>query len=58
MKQKEEAAAHWHREGEGPLGPSGQVHLLGGPSVQSGASYLSQYFVMFFHLRCEGLPGQ
>ena len=26
--------------------------------VQSGASYLSQGFVMFFHVSCEGLPGQ
>ena len=26
--------------------------------VQSGASYLSQDFVMFFHVSCEGLPGQ
>ena len=26
--------------------------------VQSGASYLSQGFVMFFHVNCEGLPGQ
>ena len=27
-------------------------------SVQSGASYLSRGFVMFFHVSCEGLPGQ
>ena len=27
-------------------------------SLQSGASYLSQDFVMFFHASCEGLPGQ
>ena len=27
-------------------------------TVQSGASYLSQGFVMFFHVSCEGLPGQ
>ena len=26
--------------------------------VQSGASYLSQGFVMFFHASCKGLPGQ
>ena len=26
--------------------------------IQSGASYLSQDFVMFFHVSCEGLPGQ
>ena len=26
--------------------------------VQSGASYLSQGFVMFFHVSCQGLPGQ
>ena len=26
--------------------------------LQSGASYLSQGFVMFFHVSCEGLPGQ
>ena len=26
--------------------------------AQSGASYLSQDFVMFFHVSCEGLPGQ
>ena len=26
--------------------------------VQSGASYLWQGFVMFFHVSCEGLPGQ
>ena len=28
------------------------------PPVHSGASYLSQGFVMFFHVSCEGLPGQ
>ena len=27
-------------------------------SVQSGASYLPQDFVMFFHASCEGLPGE
>ena len=27
-------------------------------NVQSGASYVSQYFFMFFHVSCEGLPGQ
>ena len=26
--------------------------------VQSRASYLSRYFVLFFHASCEGLPGQ
>ena len=26
--------------------------------IQSGASYLSQDFVMFFHASCEGLPRQ
>ena len=26
--------------------------------IQSGASYLSQGFVMIFHVSCEGLPGQ
>ena len=26
--------------------------------IQSGASYLSQDFVMFFHVSCKGLPGQ
>ena len=26
--------------------------------IQSGASYLSQVFVLFFHVSCEGLPGQ
>ena len=26
-------------------------------SIQSGASYLSQDFVMLFHVSCEGLPG-
>ena len=26
--------------------------------IQSGASYLSQDFVMFFHVSYEGLPGQ
>ena len=26
--------------------------------LQSGASYLSQDFVIFFHVSCEGLPGQ
>ena len=26
--------------------------------AQSGASYLSQGFVIFFHVSCEGLPGQ
>ena len=26
--------------------------------LQSGASYPSQDFVMFFHVSCEGLPGQ
>ena len=25
--------------------------------LQSGASYLSQDFVIFFHVSCEGLPG-
>ena len=27
-------------------------------NVQSEASYLSQNYVMFFHVSCEGLPGQ
>ena len=27
-------------------------------TLQSGASYLSQDFVRFFHVSCEGLPGQ
>ena len=27
-------------------------------SLQSGASFLSQVFVMFFHVSYEGLPGQ
>ena len=26
--------------------------------LQSGASYLPQGFVMFFHVSCKGLPGQ
>ena len=26
--------------------------------IHSGASYLSQDFVMFFHVSCEGLPEQ
>ena len=26
--------------------------------LHNGASYLSQGFVMFFHVSCEGLPGQ
>ena len=26
--------------------------------IQSGASYLSQDFVMFFHVSCVSLPGQ
>ena len=26
--------------------------------LQSGASYLPQGFVMFFHVSCEGVPGQ
>ena len=26
--------------------------------IQSGASYLSQDFVMFFYVSCEGLPRQ
>ena len=34
-----------------------QVGLLQ-PFVQGGAFYLSQDFVMFFHVSCEGLPGQ
>ena len=35
-----------------------EVSLMIGVFVQSGASYLSQGFVMFFHVSCEGLPGQ
>ena len=35
-----------------------QTVILGASTVQSGASYLSQGFVMVFHVSCEGLPGQ
>ena len=34
------------------------LHATNEAGVQSGASYLSQDFVMFFHVSGEGLPGQ
>ena len=43
---------HDREEQQGALKREQLVH------VQSGASYLSQGFVMFFHASCEGLPGQ
>ena len=35
-----------------------KIRLLRTTHVQSGASYLSQDFVMFFYVSCEGQPGQ
>ena len=34
------------------------LHATNEAGVQSGASYLSQDFVMFLHVSGEGLPGQ
>ena len=55
--QNEEGTARKH--GRCPRCP--RVSRLAGDAlihIQSGASYLLQDFVMFFHVSCESLPGQ